>query len=395
MKQWLYFPLLLFIFPCAAQPAKSSHDAIALLKKIENALQVSPVSYQYTMEMRYYADNYHYLSHAGMYLEYDEKSAAGLRFQASNENGMLIYDGSAALSLDNTAMTIDTSYLSKIQKMDNNIFLYHSFAMLRNILPLAIHTDSVRKAAADTLIDGRHFLCVTMDLTGLYFGAFRGIERAASPGVRCLYYLIVDDKHYLPYQFIEKHPGKADDRDFIAMTYTGINSSPAPPDTRSWSYAYYSDRYHPYIPPPKIPIVKAGTVLPDFSLPRYAPGGTDSVSLHQYAGKAVLLEFWFKSCGPCMAAMPHYSELQEKFGKAGFQLLTVNIEDSLEDLEFFYNKFRPGYPMLYKGQSLFGRLGFTGCPSSVLADKNGRVIQTFTGFSQEKIERAIGEAVKE
>jgi hypothetical protein len=45
--------------------------------------------------------------------------------------------------------------------------------------------------------------------------------------------------------------------------------------------------------------------------------------------------------------------------------------------------------MLYNGMSLFQRLGFTGCPSSLLVDRNGKAAQTFFGFNPEEIEKSV------
>ena len=95
-----------------------------------------------------------------------------------------------------------------------------------------------------------------------------------------------------------------------------------------------------------------------------------------------------------MVAMPHYNALQEKFKKEGFELLTINIEDPIEDIAFFYNKYLPNYKMLFNGQKLFESLGFSGCPSSLLVDRNGRAAKTFFGFNKQEIEASIADLLK-
>jgi len=129
--------------------------------------------------------------------------------------------------------------------------------------------------------------------------------------------------------------------------------------------------------------------MPNFTLPAYTASGIDSVSLSRYKGKLVLVDFWFKSCGPCMAAMPKYNALQHKFGEEVFQLLTINITDTKEDIAFFYNKYQPNYPMLFNGDLVFDSLGFTGCPTSVLLDKSGKVMEVFYGFDEALIEKKV------
>ena len=50
--------------------------------------------------------------------------------------------------------------------------------------------------------------------------------------------------------------------------------------------------------------------------------------------------------------------------------------------------------MLYKGLSLFESLGFEGCPSSLLVDREGKVADTFFGFDQDVIEKRISELLR-
>lgn len=70
-------------------------------------------------------------------------------------------------------------------------------------------------------------------------------------------------------------------------------------------------------------------LAPDFELPKLG-GGT--VRLSAYRGKTVILNFWTKSCRPCLEEMPSIASL----GKAlaphpDIVLLTVSTDESLED----------------------------------------------------------------
>jgi thiol-disulfide isomerase/thioredoxin len=306
---------------------------------------------------------------------------------------MCVYDGQLILKMNKQDMTIDSASAKTAKALEGNSYLFHSLAMLRNILPMVINNDSIQKSVSDTLIGTQHFYCIKMEGPNMYFGLFNGIERIGIPNLRRPYYLVIDKKTYLPYQFITRYVRGDDARDFITVTYTDINTKPATPAANSWTYAAYANKYQPFHPEEKRPMVKSGVVVDGFTLPNFTPGSIDSVSLHQFAGKVVLLDFWFKSCGPCMEAMPHYNTLQNKFGKDIFQLLTINIEDGVDDMKFFYNKYQPVYKMLFKGNTLFKSLGLSGCPSSVLLDKSGKVTQVFAGFDQQVIEKKIGEVI--
>jgi methylamine dehydrogenase accessory protein MauD len=64
--------------------------------------------------------------------------------------------------------------------------------------------------------------------------------------------------------------------------------------------------------------VQVGRVAPDFTLPSAAG---EEVSLHDFAGRAVLLVFTQSGCGPCHAIMPELNRVQRR---GGHQVVVVN-----------------------------------------------------------------------
>lgn len=395
MKYHPLFCLLLFSTCLQAQPAKDQNKAVQLLKQTARKLNnMQSVSYRYTREMRYYEDNYHHIDSAAVYIQYQPRNIGGLRFQATRFSARFIYDGTRTLRLDDNTMTIDTATVKTSAALESNTFLYHSLATLRNILPLIIQSDTIQKSLSDTILQGRRFLCIRMEAAGRYFGSLYGIQQLPPEAtVKRPYYLLIDPETLLPYQYVAKLVRGADDRDFITVTYKSIDTNPKAPGDDSWLYATYAGRYSPFKAKERKPIITTGALVRNFTLPRYTPAAIDSISLQQFAGKVVLLDFWFKSCGPCMQAMPHYNTLQQKFGKDGFQLITINIEDGVDDMKFFYNKYKPAYQMLFRGETLFEQLGLSGCPSSILLNKNSKVTHVFHGFNQSLIESKIAEVI--
>src|ERR1700742_3853327 len=67
---------------------------------------------------------------------------------------------------------------------------------------------------------------------------------------------------------------------------------------------------------------------PQFSLD--ARGGT-KISLAQYKGQVVMLNFWASWCGPCRQEMPLLENIYKKYNKMGFTLIGVNVEPDSKD----------------------------------------------------------------
>ena len=198
--------------------------------------------------------------------------------------------------------------------------------------------------------------------------------------------IIINKKTNLPFRYSSKFKDRKDD--FIAANFLNIDTDPKAPEELSWFYSTYTGEYQ--LPKPKQPLVNLAVQLEDWILPSYTPGTTDSISLYQYRGKVVLLDFWIKTCGPCLASFPYLNELQQKFGSDKFQLLSINTEDPKEDIAFFYKKNRPVYKMLFDGERLAERCGVFAFPTAIVLDQTGTIIYA-GGFDKMAIEKLIQE----
>ena len=69
--------------------------------------------------------------------------------------------------------------------------------------------------------------------------------------------------------------------------------------------------------------VQIGQVAPEFSLPDTA--GV-SVSLSDFRGKYVLLDFWASWCGPCRAENPNVKKVYEKYKSKGLEIIGVSLD---------------------------------------------------------------------
>src|SRR5450631_3748185 len=57
-------------------------------------------------------------------------------------------------------------------------------------------------------------------------------------------------------------------------------------------------------------------------------GSPAKLTLGQFKGKVLLVDFWATWCIPCLRSFPFYQSLQDKYGKDGLVVIAVNNEDN-------------------------------------------------------------------
>jgi thiol-disulfide isomerase/thioredoxin len=124
-------------------------------------------------------------------------------------------------------------------------------------------------------------------------------------------------------------------------------------------------------------------VLPDSTFKNYV--SSNSVS------KYTLVEFWYKSCGPCLNNMKRLNSVRDSIDKSILEIVAINDADKLNgDLLKFISKFNIKYTLLFNGQELRKKLNITAHPSTYIFDNNTRRVVyyakgTSDGYSEEII----------
>ena len=125
------------------------------------------------------------------------------------------------------------------------------------------------------------------------------------------------------------------------------------------------------------------------------------VSLAQYRGKVVLVNFWATWCEPCQIEIPWLIEMQQKYGPKGFTILGVDVDDEgkgvvahfVEKERFDVNgqKLPFNYPIFTGNDAVADKFGgLLGYPTSFLISKDGRQIKKIQGLiSYEEITKLI------
>jgi len=105
------------------------------------------------------------------------------------------------------------------------------------------------------------------------------------------------------------------------------------------------------------------------------------LSLADYTGKVILLNFWASWCGPCRAEIPDLVELQKQY-KDQLQIIGLVVDDDDEAaVKKFVSDFGINYPVAVAGDDI--RLEYGGIPAlptSFILDAQGRVLQKHEGL---------------
>ena len=116
---------------------------------------------------------------------------------------------------------------------------------------------------------------------------------------------------------------------------------------------------------------RVGNMAPDFQLPDLE-GRT--VSLSDFHGMPVLLNFWATWCGPCRAEMPFIQDVFEdkKFSEKGLVILAVNLGESRSKVEQFMETYGLSFEVLLDTSQDVGQAyNIRGIPTTFFIDKDG------------------------
>jgi len=134
------------------------------------------------------------------------------------------------------------------------------------------------------------------------------------------------------------------------------------------------------------------------------------VSLADFKGKALLINFWATWCGPCKVETPWLVELRNQYAAKGFEVLGISAEgDDLQPgdkegwakdkaaIAKFVKEEKMPYPVLINGDSIskpYG--GIDAMPTSFYVDRSGNVVNVQLGLTSKddmeaNIRKTLGE----
>jgi thiol-disulfide isomerase/thioredoxin len=122
--------------------------------------------------------------------------------------------------------------------------------------------------------------------------------------------------------------------------------------------------------------VRVGKPAPEFQL--HDLGGA-TVTLSQFRGKVVVLDFWATWCQPCRQSMPEMEKLQEKYS-SNLTLLTINLAEPADQVRSFVaNEKIRSRVLLDESGTVGNAYQTTAIPMQVVIDREGIVRKVSVG----------------
>jgi peroxiredoxin len=117
---------------------------------------------------------------------------------------------------------------------------------------------------------------------------------------------------------------------------------------------------------------------PDFTLTDI---DGNSVTLSDYQGKVVLLDFFATWCQPCMNEIPNLKTIRDQF-QTELVILSISVDpttDTVAKLQSFRNSYNVTWEVLRDTKNVYTTYSVTAIPTIYIIDKDGNVNCTHVG----------------
>ncbi|RYG68523.1 redoxin domain-containing protein [bacterium] len=118
------------------------------------------------------------------------------------------------------------------------------------------------------------------------------------------------------------------------------------------------------------------------------------ITLSQYKGKVLLIDFWATWCSPCVAALPEVEKVYKKYHAKGLQVVSISLDEEKSDLTSFLKKHKLPWTQVFDGKAWKTKpavdYGVKAIPFMLIIGKDGKIAAI---DPQEKLDAAVKAAL--
>ena len=104
------------------------------------------------------------------------------------------------------------------------------------------------------------------------------------------------------------------------------------------------------------------------------------VSISDFRGKIVFLNFWTTWCFDCRIEMPHMEKLHQKFKNKEFEMVAVNLQEPVSQVKQFFRDYKLTFTTLLDSDGAAGaHFRITSIPTTFILNKQGIIIGKVMG----------------
>jgi len=109
-----------------------------------------------------------------------------------------------------------------------------------------------------------------------------------------------------------------------------------------------------------------------------------TVSLSDFKGKMVFLDFWASWCPPCRMSIPAVEDLNAKFlDREDIVVIGINVGENKDAVASFAKQNNMSYLVLLSNDDVLSKYSITSIPRFVIIDKDGLIVGSWSGYSKD------------
>ncbi len=392
MKRHIIFAFALIVLPLTMCNAQESVETV-IRKSREKCQSIQGGHYVMERKMKHMDDkDTDYYRNTCDFKKLPNDTIIGKAFSMVNEpqghpewNSHILYTGNELVYIRDTATILSCAkWADEIKSRRHNFKFFSPLTARTYFIPslekwIADTSDDYLISLSETHLNDKP--CYLVDIL---------VKQSGEPdpyfGIICLRYEIniwIDKSNYLPIQFSEAFDN-IDGPDTVSQ-YEELKLVSFDPkvDESKLTLKSIPDEMvqRDYVPNKAPEPLTEGTPAPEWSLPTLTG---DTVRLADLRGKVVLLDFFYKSCAPCCAALPILQSLHEKFKDRGVVVVGIDpYDDPMKDeMATFLSKRGITYTVLFSDNKLSETYRVHAFPTLFILDRDGKIVKIHTGFSK-------------